>query len=239
MEGKQHGDVVAAIKAGGDETKLLVVDRETDEFFKKCRVIPSKEHLKGEWGVRPTVCPHGGMWPVARGGLWCLISPFRGGPAAWVGRAGPCEGKGCRMGSGFLKRACDRSFGPRLVRNCTASGSPATAAAPENALNPRPLPPARSQGRARKGLTLGQPPALLGRSESSDRSPGPPYPLLPALLSGCLGNRLAGSGEQWVPLGFLGPCPFPPPRSPCCAWHLPLPKPSQRVQGCYTRAGRG
>ncbi|XP_058417502.1 Na(+)/H(+) exchange regulatory cofactor NHE-RF1 [Diceros bicornis minor] len=47
MEGKQHGDVVSAIKAGGDETKLLVVDKETDEFFKKCKVIPSQEHLNG------------------------------------------------------------------------------------------------------------------------------------------------------------------------------------------------
>uniref|UniRef100_F6Q7D5 Na(+)/H(+) exchange regulatory cofactor NHE-RF n=1 Tax=Monodelphis domestica TaxID=13616 RepID=F6Q7D5_MONDO len=47
MEGKQHGDVVAAIKAGGEETKLLVVDKETDEFFKKCKVIPSQEHLNG------------------------------------------------------------------------------------------------------------------------------------------------------------------------------------------------
>lgn len=50
MEGKQHGDVVSAIKAGGDETKLLVVDKETDEFFKKCKVIPSQEHLTGEQG---------------------------------------------------------------------------------------------------------------------------------------------------------------------------------------------
>ncbi|XP_060058689.1 Na(+)/H(+) exchange regulatory cofactor NHE-RF1 isoform X1 [Erinaceus europaeus] len=47
VEGKQHGDVVSAIKAGGDETKLLVVDKETDEFFKKCKVIPSQEHLNG------------------------------------------------------------------------------------------------------------------------------------------------------------------------------------------------
>ncbi|XP_023507843.1 Na(+)/H(+) exchange regulatory cofactor NHE-RF1 [Equus przewalskii] len=47
VEGKQHGDVVCAIKAGGDETKLLVVDKETDEFFKKCKVIPSQEHLNG------------------------------------------------------------------------------------------------------------------------------------------------------------------------------------------------
>lgn len=47
VEGKPHGEVVSAIKAGGDEAKLLVVDRETDEFFKKCRVIPSQEHLQG------------------------------------------------------------------------------------------------------------------------------------------------------------------------------------------------
>nr|KAF6286941.1 SLC9A3 regulator 1 [Pipistrellus kuhlii] len=47
MEGKQHGDVVSAIKAGGEETKLLVVDKETDEFFKKCKVVPSQEHLQG------------------------------------------------------------------------------------------------------------------------------------------------------------------------------------------------
>ncbi|XP_075759829.1 Na(+)/H(+) exchange regulatory cofactor NHE-RF1 isoform X2 [Pelodiscus sinensis] len=47
MEGKQHSDVVTAIKAGGDETKLLVVDNLTDEFFKKCKVIPSEDHLTG------------------------------------------------------------------------------------------------------------------------------------------------------------------------------------------------
>lgn len=48
VEGKQHSDVVAAIKAGGDETRLLVVDALTDEFFKKCKVVPSEEHLAGE-----------------------------------------------------------------------------------------------------------------------------------------------------------------------------------------------
>uniref|UniRef100_A0A8C0DUP9 Na(+)/H(+) exchange regulatory cofactor NHE-RF n=1 Tax=Balaenoptera musculus TaxID=9771 RepID=A0A8C0DUP9_BALMU len=47
VEGRQHGDVVSAIKAGGEETKLLVVDKETDEFFRKCKVIPSQEHLYG------------------------------------------------------------------------------------------------------------------------------------------------------------------------------------------------
>ncbi|XP_064179264.1 Na(+)/H(+) exchange regulatory cofactor NHE-RF1a [Anguilla rostrata] len=47
VEGKQHADVVGAIKAGGQETTLLVVDPETDAFFKKCKVTPTEEHLTG------------------------------------------------------------------------------------------------------------------------------------------------------------------------------------------------
>ncbi|XP_029383880.1 Na(+)/H(+) exchange regulatory cofactor NHE-RF1a isoform X1 [Echeneis naucrates] len=45
--GMQHSEVVAKIKAGGDETKLLVVDAETDEFFQRCNVLPTEEHLTG------------------------------------------------------------------------------------------------------------------------------------------------------------------------------------------------
>lgn len=45
--GMQHSEVVAAIKAGGDETRLLVVDAETEEFFKRCNVLPSEEHVSG------------------------------------------------------------------------------------------------------------------------------------------------------------------------------------------------
>ncbi|KAM3860073.1 Na(+)/H(+) exchange regulatory cofactor NHE-RF1-like [Diretmus argenteus] len=47
VHGMQHSDVVAAIKAGGDETSLLVVDPETDDFFKSCRVMPTEDHLTG------------------------------------------------------------------------------------------------------------------------------------------------------------------------------------------------
>lgn len=47
VEGKQHAEVVAAIKAGGDKASLLVVDSDTDAFFKKCRVTPTAEHLTG------------------------------------------------------------------------------------------------------------------------------------------------------------------------------------------------
>ncbi|XP_068439327.1 Na(+)/H(+) exchange regulatory cofactor NHE-RF1a [Clinocottus analis] len=45
--GMQHSDVVAAIKAGGDETTLLLVDAEADEFFNRCNVVPTEEHVTG------------------------------------------------------------------------------------------------------------------------------------------------------------------------------------------------
>lgn len=45
--GMQHSEVVAAIKAGGDETSLLVVDREAEAFFNRCNVIPTGAHLTG------------------------------------------------------------------------------------------------------------------------------------------------------------------------------------------------
>ncbi|TRY56669.1 hypothetical protein DNTS_014141 [Danionella cerebrum] len=43
----QHSEVVASIKAGGDETRLLVVDPEADAFFTSCGVLPAEEHLTG------------------------------------------------------------------------------------------------------------------------------------------------------------------------------------------------
>ncbi|XP_042172272.1 Na(+)/H(+) exchange regulatory cofactor NHE-RF1 [Oncorhynchus tshawytscha] len=45
VEGKQHSEVVAAIKSGGEETSLLVVDTDTDAFFRRCRVAPTPEHI--------------------------------------------------------------------------------------------------------------------------------------------------------------------------------------------------
>lgn len=47
VAGMQHSEVVAAIKAGGDETRLLVVDIEAEEFFQKCNVMPTEEHISG------------------------------------------------------------------------------------------------------------------------------------------------------------------------------------------------
>ncbi|XP_056913065.1 Na(+)/H(+) exchange regulatory cofactor NHE-RF1-like isoform X3 [Takifugu flavidus] len=47
VAGMQHPEVVTAIKTGGDQTKLLVVDLETEEYFKRCNIEPSEEHLTG------------------------------------------------------------------------------------------------------------------------------------------------------------------------------------------------
>lgn len=46
IEGMRHAEVVAFIKHGGDETRLLVVDPDTDEHFKRMGVVPSVRHLK-------------------------------------------------------------------------------------------------------------------------------------------------------------------------------------------------
>uniref|UniRef100_A0A674F878 Na(+)/H(+) exchange regulatory cofactor NHE-RF n=1 Tax=Salmo trutta TaxID=8032 RepID=A0A674F878_SALTR len=57
--GMQHSEVVAAIKAGGDETSLLVVDHEAEAFFNSCNIIPTEAHLTGthtlfHWKTRDT-----------------------------------------------------------------------------------------------------------------------------------------------------------------------------------------
>ncbi|KAG7459589.1 hypothetical protein MATL_G00212190 [Megalops atlanticus] len=47
VEGKQHSEVVSAIREEGNTTSLLVVDPDTDAFFQRCRVQPTEAHLTG------------------------------------------------------------------------------------------------------------------------------------------------------------------------------------------------
>ncbi|XP_064334398.1 Na(+)/H(+) exchange regulatory cofactor NHE-RF2 isoform X3 [Camelus dromedarius] len=47
VEGLRHAEVVAIIKAREDEARLLVVDPESDEYFKRLRVTPTEEHVEG------------------------------------------------------------------------------------------------------------------------------------------------------------------------------------------------
>lgn len=105
VEGKQHADVVAAIKAGGDETKLLVVGVLADEFFKKCRVVPSEAHLAGGSGATPGV-GHG-VSPCAGTGGW--LAPF-------------CPAHGWRVAVGCVLGRVYGSVGYTLNRAC-GSGS--------------------------------------------------------------------------------------------------------------------
>ncbi|KAK0140885.1 Na(+)/H(+) exchange regulatory cofactor NHE-RF1 [Merluccius polli] len=47
VAGMQHAEVVAVIKAGGEETTMLVVDPEAEAYFTSCNVLPTEEHLTG------------------------------------------------------------------------------------------------------------------------------------------------------------------------------------------------
>ncbi|CAM9282140.1 unnamed protein product [Lampetra planeri] len=48
VEGKTHSEVVAAIKSGGNETSLLVVDPDTDTFFKRLQSPLPEPVVNGE-----------------------------------------------------------------------------------------------------------------------------------------------------------------------------------------------
>lgn len=48
VEGMKHTEVVSHIKSKENEAKLLVVDPETDEYFKKLGVTPTEEHVRGQ-----------------------------------------------------------------------------------------------------------------------------------------------------------------------------------------------
>ncbi|XP_054850633.1 Na(+)/H(+) exchange regulatory cofactor NHE-RF2 isoform X1 [Eublepharis macularius] len=46
VEGMKHSEVVSHIKSKESEAKLLVVDPETDERFKKLGIVPTEEHVR-------------------------------------------------------------------------------------------------------------------------------------------------------------------------------------------------
>ncbi|KAK6481842.1 Na(+)/H(+) exchange regulatory cofactor NHE-RF2-like [Huso huso] len=46
IEDLKHSEVVAFIKSSGEEARLLVVDQEADEYFKKLGVTPTDSHVK-------------------------------------------------------------------------------------------------------------------------------------------------------------------------------------------------
>ncbi|XP_062331539.1 Na(+)/H(+) exchange regulatory cofactor NHE-RF1a isoform X1 [Osmerus eperlanus] len=66
VQDMQHSEVVGAIKTGGGETSLLVVDAETEAFFKSCNVLPTEAHLTGPL-PQPAVTNGGASQPVVNG----------------------------------------------------------------------------------------------------------------------------------------------------------------------------
>lgn len=65
VEGMKHSEVVSNIKSREDETRLLVVDPETDEYFKKLGITPTEAHVQGPL---PQPIPNGSAQPQVNGG---------------------------------------------------------------------------------------------------------------------------------------------------------------------------
>uniref|UniRef100_A0A670JN60 NHERF family PDZ scaffold protein 2 n=1 Tax=Podarcis muralis TaxID=64176 RepID=A0A670JN60_PODMU len=53
VEGLKHSEVVSHIKSKEHEATLLVVDPETDEYFKKLGITPTEEHIGGKTFLLP------------------------------------------------------------------------------------------------------------------------------------------------------------------------------------------
>uniref|UniRef100_A0A7M4FA85 Na(+)/H(+) exchange regulatory cofactor NHE-RF n=1 Tax=Crocodylus porosus TaxID=8502 RepID=A0A7M4FA85_CROPO len=60
VEGMKHSEVVSHIKSKENEAKLLVVDPEMDDYFKKLGVTPTEEHIKGECETPTAALLNGG-----------------------------------------------------------------------------------------------------------------------------------------------------------------------------------
>lgn len=228
VEGKQHADVVAAIKAGGDETRLLVVDVLTDEFFKKCKVVPSKEHLAGGLGA---VLQGRGFVPTLP--ALCHLVTKRGGaggvPKRWEvevssswGQAGspgfgtflarpraPCQGGEADVGS-----VGRQVYGPGLhFGRVYGLGSEQAAAVlcspPQPRLSSGPLPAVTVvPGRMGGGVSLG---SVLGLSSwGCSRCPAAsPHAVGLSARGGLkkIGTWLdRGGGERWPRAAFAGHC---------------------------------
>ncbi|XP_068919030.1 Na(+)/H(+) exchange regulatory cofactor NHE-RF2 isoform X2 [Petaurus breviceps papuanus] len=68
VEGLRHAEVVSSIKAHEDEARLLVVDPETDAYFKRLRIVPTEEHVTGPL---PSLITNGMSPPQINGGSTC------------------------------------------------------------------------------------------------------------------------------------------------------------------------
>ncbi|XP_036594784.1 Na(+)/H(+) exchange regulatory cofactor NHE-RF2 [Trichosurus vulpecula] len=68
VEGLRHAEVVSSIKAHEAEARLLVVDPETDAYFKRLRVVPTEEHVTGPL---PSLITNGMSPPQINGGSTC------------------------------------------------------------------------------------------------------------------------------------------------------------------------
>ncbi|KAM9305240.1 Na(+)/H(+) exchange regulatory cofactor NHE-RF2 [Gastrophryne carolinensis] len=101
VENIKHSEVVANIKSKENETSLLVVDPETDEYFKKLGVTPTEAYVKG--GIIPQPLTNGVSKTQLNGGSSTssshsdLQSPDKDSQGGDVTRKDPFEESGLRL----------------------------------------------------------------------------------------------------------------------------------------------
>ncbi|XP_063790961.1 Na(+)/H(+) exchange regulatory cofactor NHE-RF2 [Pseudophryne corroboree] len=101
VENMKHSEVVAIIKSKENETSLLVVDTETDEYFKKLGVTPAEVHVKE--GSITQLLTNGMTKTRINGGSSTssshssLQSPDKDSQAGDLSRSDPFEESGLRL----------------------------------------------------------------------------------------------------------------------------------------------
>ncbi|XP_016358098.1 Na(+)/H(+) exchange regulatory cofactor NHE-RF2-like [Sinocyclocheilus anshuiensis] len=75
VEGLRHAEVVALIRAGGTDTRLLVVDPDTDELFNRLRIVPTSIHLKEDCVDGPIIESPGTTYPSAHSPVSSSLVP--------------------------------------------------------------------------------------------------------------------------------------------------------------------
>ncbi|XP_028904923.1 Na(+)/H(+) exchange regulatory cofactor NHE-RF2 [Ornithorhynchus anatinus] len=99
VEGMRHSEVVSSIKAKESEARLLVVDPETDKYFKDLGIVPTEEHLKGPL---PPPVTNGTTHSQLNGGSTCsshsdLQSPDKDAEDGDAGKRDPFRESGLHL----------------------------------------------------------------------------------------------------------------------------------------------
>lgn len=116
VAGMQHAAVVAVIKAGGEETSMLVVDPEADAYFTSCNVLPTEEHLTGPLPERVSRVSVDGVNSKTAANLHPVVSLGRSSSSSSSNTSLPSVAPAVTMEAGPEPASVDGSLGLSLAQ---------------------------------------------------------------------------------------------------------------------------